>query len=98
LMSLLCDCMGCCFFIGPTIDVMEIFVDSLNALNGWELKLEDLLDIARNTIKREREFNKNAGIKDQDKLPEFFYKEKLSPTGNVFDIDKEDTKKLWSYL
>ena len=37
LMSLLCDCMGCCFFIGPSIDTMEIFTNALNAIYDLSL-------------------------------------------------------------
>ena len=95
LMSLLCDCMGCCFFIGPEIDTMEIFVKALNALNGWNLKVNDIFDIAKETIKKEIKFNEKAGIIGQDKLPDFFYKEKSIPTENIFDIKKDKTEKLW---
>ncbi|MHA1270029.1 MAG: aldehyde ferredoxin oxidoreductase C-terminal domain-containing protein [Candidatus Helarchaeota archaeon] len=98
LMSLLCDCMGCCFFIGPSIDTMKIFTDSLNVLNDWKLTVEDLINIAKDTIKKELEFNKKAGLDQQNILPEFFYKEKLKPTGNIFDIPKEKTQSLWDYL
>ncbi|MHA1251938.1 MAG: aldehyde ferredoxin oxidoreductase C-terminal domain-containing protein [Candidatus Helarchaeota archaeon] len=98
LMSLLCDCMGCCFFIGPSIDTMEIFAESLNALYGWNISVNDLIDIAKNTIKRELIFNKNANVDQQNVLPDFFYHEKLPPTNNVFDIDKEKTQHLWDYL
>ncbi|MBD3227586.1 MAG: aldehyde ferredoxin oxidoreductase [Candidatus Lokiarchaeota archaeon] len=98
LMTLLCDSMGTCFFIGPNIDTMKIFVKCLNAMYDWDLDLDVFIDLSKTTIKKELDFNKMAGIDDTDCLADFFYKEKSEPSENVFDIDKARTDQLWDYL
>lgn len=98
IMSLLCDCVGCCFFIGPNMETMELFAKSLSTI-GQEVEVEDLIELAKETLKKENEFNEKAGIdKSSNKLCEFFYTEKSEPSENTFDIDKESTMNLWKNL
>jgi len=42
-------------------------------------------------LKVEMEFNQKAGFtKEDDRLPKFFYEEKLSPNNQVFPVSAED--------
>ena len=47
----------------------------------------------------EREFNKKAGFtSEDDRLPAFFYEEKLSPNDHVFPISAEDLDSTFTAL
>ncbi|GAG75973.1 unnamed protein product, partial [marine sediment metagenome] len=68
----------------------------LNAMHGLELTEDDVVKIGRNVIEEEVKFNRAAGITEShNKLPEFFLKEPLPPTGYVFDVvEKDDAETL----
>ena len=85
------DSMGYCFFVGPDMDNMRRTATLLNALYGWDMKYEDVLDIGVSTLNIETQFNRGAGISaGADRLPDFFYDEPLPPSGRTFDIPREE--------
>lgn len=86
------DTVGFCSFSVPT---PEILVRMLNTFHGWELTNEAVLELGRDTIKAEREFNERAGFtKAHDRLPEFIRDEPLGPVLNtVFDVPEEELEK-----
>lgn len=89
-----CDCLGICFFAGTDLG---LFANLLNSRYGLQVEAADLIKMGRQTIKAELEFNKNAGLSGaHDKLPEFFREEKLEPSGQVFDIDEQEIKKIFA--
>ncbi|MFA6448217.1 MAG: aldehyde ferredoxin oxidoreductase C-terminal domain-containing protein [bacterium] len=89
------DSMGYCFFVGPDMANMSRTAALLNALYGWDMKFEDVLDIGISTLNVEKRFNRDAGISEgADRLPDFFYDEPLPPTGRTFDIPREDLRGL----
>ena len=50
-------------------------------------------------LQAEMEFNRKAGFtKEDDRLPAFFYEEKLSPNDQVFPISAEDLDRTFSGL
>lgn len=49
-------------------------------------------------LKMEREFNTKAGFtKAHDRLPRFFYTEKLMPHNVVFDIKDEELDEVYNF-
>jgi aldehyde:ferredoxin oxidoreductase len=58
----------------------------------WRLSDESTYaELGKQVLDAEMEFNRKAGLtKEDDRLPEFFCKEKLSPNGRVFAISDED--------
>ena len=93
------DSMGCCYFIGPSYENMEIVKDSINAMYDLELTREDLIKIGQRIIKVELEFNSKAGIlQNENDLPEFFRIESSEPTGLKFTITKEQLNQFWNKL
>lgn len=57
--------------------------------------VEQLFDVAKETLRLEKEWNKQAGWKPEDNiLPDFFFEEVSSKTGHAFTISKEDLIKL----
>jgi aldehyde:ferredoxin oxidoreductase len=60
------------------------------AAYGGPAEPDRLLDLGRNTIRWEKEFNRAAGWTEADDvLPEFFYREKSEVTGTAFNIPPE---------
>jgi aldehyde:ferredoxin oxidoreductase len=93
------DCIGTCFFIGGAIGGnIQLLVDLYSAMSGEMLTLEELTQISKDTLKRERKFNEGAGFNAaHDRLPEFFYKEENPITGTVFDVDQEEMNTLFDF-
>jgi len=88
------DSMGCCYFIYSN-NILDFFAKLLNVKNGWDLTAEYLLELGKKIIKIERDFNLKAGIPAVNKLPDFFYKEKLPPMNVVYDLPHKDVEKIW---
>ena len=55
-------------------------------------------NIAKDTLLREKDFNKNAGLTSAyDRLAEFFYEEENPDVSTVFDVKDEDIKKVHDF-
>lgn len=89
------DCIGLCMFArGPLFADPEVLANIVNYKSGSTFDKDTIWDIAKDTIKLEREFNEKAGISpSDDKLPEYLYYEKLGPTDAVFDLTQEEMEK-----
>ena len=60
----------------------DFIVEALNNALGTELDTKWFYDFGIETLKLEDEFNEKAGFNAiEDELPQFFYDEKLEPTG-----------------
>jgi aldehyde:ferredoxin oxidoreductase len=93
------DSMGCCYFVGPSYENMELIANVLNAMYGLELTREDVIDIGKHILRTEIQFNKKAGITEEtNDVPEFFKKEPSEPTGLKFTFNKKDLKEFWNRL
>jgi aldehyde:ferredoxin oxidoreductase len=79
------DSLGLCLFGRSVTNTQQEFVISaLNDSHGTEFGPEFFMDLGRETLAIEWEFNKQAGFTEEDdELPGFFYDEGLQPTGNV---------------
>jgi len=91
-----CDCNVCLFAWAGTAAAGDAYAEAVSAALGGEWTFKDIIEMGRECIIREREFNRLAGISpDQDKLPEFFYSEPSSATGAVYDITFEEIQERW---
>jgi len=98
IMTAVCDFAGLCFFVGSTKETMEITAELINAKYGIRLDINDIVEMGKEVLRTEREFNKRAGFTDvDDQLPEFFYSEKLPPNNIEFDVTKEEIDKLFNF-
>ena len=62
----------------------------INAQYGLSLTVDDALNLGKQILKVEREFNIKAGFTSaDDRLPEFFGLEELPPHNTVFDVKGE---------
>jgi aldehyde:ferredoxin oxidoreductase len=96
------DSYGMCLFIAfPLLDdpnVFQALIDMLNAMYGLELTGDDLTTLGQSVLKNEREFNAAAGFTSvDDRLPEFFQEDPLSPHDVVFKVQDEDLDSVFNW-
>lgn len=94
------DSLGLCMF-GQTVTNAQAawLAEQLNAAHGTNLTADFFLELGRETLKLEREFNRQAGFDaSDDELPAFFYEEPLAPTGRVARFHGQDVHNIWDRL
>lgn len=89
------DTLGVCLFaflpILTTPEAHAVLVEAVSAKLGAELPPSYLMDLGQKVCRMEKAFNRAGGFTpEDDKLPDFFRKEPLSPSGLVFDVPQED--------
>lgn len=89
--------MGCCYFIYNG-RILKQLSDSVNALYGWETTPEKILQMGKDIIKMELEFNEKAGLARTDDLPRFFRTDLLPETEVSYDLPEEEIKHTWDDL
>ncbi|MBY9011675.1 MAG: aldehyde ferredoxin oxidoreductase [Candidatus Lokiarchaeota archaeon] len=93
------DSMGCCYFIGPSYENMAIITAAINAMYNLDLTREDVINIGKQILKTEINFNEKAGItKDKNDVPKFLKIEPSEPSGLKFTFNKEDLQDFWNRL
>ena len=96
------DAAGLCVFIAfAVLDIasgLEAIPKMLNAQYGLNLTLDDVMEYGKQILKTELEFNQAAGFTSSDnRLPEFFKKEPLTPHNVVFDVTDEELDKVLDF-
>jgi aldehyde:ferredoxin oxidoreductase len=96
------DSTGMCLFIAfPILDQPDTFqalLDLLNAFYGLSLTADDVAALGKKILSAERDFNKRAGFTAQDdRLPEFFKKEKLPPHDVTFMVKDAELDQLFNW-
>ena len=94
------DSSGYCLFIAfPVIDIpsgLEGAVETCNGILGTKWTTDDVSRIGKDVLRKERTFNKAAGLTNaDDRLPEFMKYEKLPPHNTVFDISDKDLDRVF---
>jgi aldehyde:ferredoxin oxidoreductase len=93
------DSMGCCYFIGPSYETMEIIGNAINAMYNINLTREDVIDIGKNILKIEISFNEKAGISQHmNDIPAFFRIEPSNPVNLKYTFSKEELRSFWDRL
>ena len=94
------DCLGVCMFARAAIAKhMNLLVELVNSVHGWELDMDWLDDTALEAIKDEHKFNELAGFCEEDyRMPKAFTERKIESTEQVFDINQDELDKLRSWL
>jgi aldehyde:ferredoxin oxidoreductase len=97
IMSAVIDNMGFCLFVGPLPPEMGIISQLLTKALGRLFSVEEVLEIGKGILRTEVAFNRAAGLNEaDDRLPEFFKVEKLSPKELVFDVSDKDMDQVHS--
>ncbi|HUW89944.1 MAG TPA: aldehyde ferredoxin oxidoreductase C-terminal domain-containing protein [Candidatus Nanopelagicaceae bacterium] len=93
------DSMGCCYFIGPSYENMEIITAAINAMYNLDLTRAEVINIGKHILKIELAFNEKAGItKDMNDVPKFLKLEPSEPSGLKFTFTKEELQDFWKKL
>jgi len=96
------DSTGMCLFIAfAALDdekCLPALIDLINARYDLSLTADDVVNLGKYILKTERAFNTAAGFTAMDdRLPEFFYNEKLPPHNVVFDFTGEEIDTFWDF-
>ncbi len=96
------DSTGMCLFIAFAIldqpETFQALLDLLGSFTGQPMTADDVTAFGRQILKREREFNFNAGFtKADDRLPEYFKKEKLPPHNVTFAVTDAELDEVFNF-
>ncbi|HHN65774.1 MAG TPA: aldehyde ferredoxin oxidoreductase [Nitrospirae bacterium] len=96
------DSTGMCLFIAfALLDQPETFqamIDMLNAFYGWNMTVDDFIEMGRKILKMERDFNARAGFTSKDdRLPRFFKTEPLPPHNITFQVKDEELDQVFNW-
>ncbi len=96
-----CDAFGYCLnsVPGGRTSIYQFFADLTNARYGLGLTPKDVMEIGKQTLRDQLAFNEKAEFSKIDsKTTLFVGKEAITPTGQVFDVEDEEMKKVWKKL
>ena len=96
------DSTGMCLFIAfAVLDQPETFqalIDCINSFYGLKLTGDDVAALGKSVLQKERDFNRAAGFTaEQDRLPEYFKKEPVSPHNVTFQVKDQDLDKVFAW-
>jgi aldehyde:ferredoxin oxidoreductase len=96
------DSTGMCLFIAfAALDdekCLPALIDLINAKFDLSLTGDDVVGLGKYILKTEKAFNTAAGFTAiDDRLPEFFYNEKLPPHNVVFDFSGAEIDTFWDF-
>ncbi|MFX1437778.1 MAG: aldehyde ferredoxin oxidoreductase C-terminal domain-containing protein [Promethearchaeota archaeon] len=93
------DSMGCCYFIGPSYENLEILTSAINAMYDLTLTREDVIKIGIEIIRIELDFNEKGGITQQmNVVPEFFREQPSNPINLKYTFEKAELENFWKRL
>lgn len=89
------DTLGICLF--PMLALLDIpdlkapLIECVSLLTGTNLSDDYIDQTGGRILAIERKFNAGAGLTvEDDRLPDFFIREKIESTGTVFDVSEEE--------
>jgi aldehyde:ferredoxin oxidoreductase len=97
------DSLGLCIFVAfPVLDIPDAFTaihDMVEAHTGVKSSPDTLMQLGREVLTMERLYNKKAGFTAaDDRLPKFFYEDKLPPHNVVFTVTDEELDAVWDFV
>jgi aldehyde:ferredoxin oxidoreductase len=89
------DTLGICLFAAvPLLGVPGMvghIISCATAMTSQAFDVEYMMKLGASVLRSEKQFNEEAGFTSKDdRLPEFFSKERLLPSGLVFDVPESD--------
>jgi len=96
------DSTGMCLFIAFAIldqpETFQALLDIINAFYGLNMTGDDVANLGKKVLSMEREFNKKAGFTAQDdRLPRYFYTDKLPPHNTVFTVTDSELDSVFNW-
>ncbi len=75
-----------------------VLTSMINNLLGLNISKDDYVQMGKEVLKAERDFNLRAGIgPEADRLPDWMTKEPLPPTNEVFDVPQKEIDDFWNF-
>ncbi|ABR46924.1 Aldehyde ferredoxin oxidoreductase [Alkaliphilus metalliredigens QYMF] len=91
IISMVCDILGVCIFVGPVEENMATFASLTSSFTGKEISVGGLLEEGRKILRTEVAFNEKAGLgKETNDLPGYFRTEALPNNGLTFDVSSHE--------
>ncbi|MCD6271376.1 MAG: aldehyde ferredoxin oxidoreductase, partial [Deltaproteobacteria bacterium] len=96
------DSTGMCLFIAFAIldqpETFQAFIDLINGFTGQNLTADDITALGKSILKKERDFNARAGFTSKDdRLPDYFKKEKFAPHDVRFEVTDEELDQVFNW-
>jgi aldehyde:ferredoxin oxidoreductase len=96
------DATGMCLFIAFAIldqeDTFQALLDIIGGFTGGELTADDVTNLGKTILEKEREFNRQAGFtKADDRLPRYFKTEALPPHNVTFAVSDEELDTVFEW-
>lgn len=92
------DSMMCIFAFAHVVPELPLLGQMMGAMYGGSAEYSRVTTMGVKTLLTERAFNKMAGMTEKDdRLPDFFYKERSEATGSRFDIDDYELDVLFEF-
>jgi aldehyde:ferredoxin oxidoreductase len=96
------DSTGMCLFIAFAVmdqpETFQALLDVINGFAGANLTGEDVTELGKSVLKKERDFNARAGFTNKDdRLPDYFKKEQLGPHNITFEVSDADLDQVHNY-
>jgi aldehyde:ferredoxin oxidoreductase len=96
------DCTGLCLFTSSAVSgnskAAEALFTMLSVKLGNPFMPEDMQTLGLKVLKAERDFNRRAGMNNNDdRLAEFFYKEPLPPHNTVVVVSDEEMDSTFDF-
>ncbi len=97
------DSMGLCIFVAfAVLDIPAAFdaiFEMATAHTGQKWDADALMELGKETLAMERLYNEAVGFKaEDDRLPRFFYEEKLPPHEAVFSVPESDLDAVFDFV
>ncbi len=97
------DSSGLCLFVAFAVlddpTALEGICEMLSGFYGREFTADDFLQIGKDALAAERHFNAAAGFTAaDDRLPDFFKKEKLAPHDVTFAVADEELDTVFNFV
>jgi len=96
------DATGMCLFIAFAIldqeETFQALLDVISGFSGQPCTGDDVTDLGKSILIKEREFNAAAGFTSKDdRLPAFFKSEPIAPHNVTFSVSDEDLDNVFNF-
>ena len=77
---------------------MQALVDTINAMYDLNMTLDDVTELGKDILRKERAFNAAAGFtKAHDRLPLYFSRESVAPHNVRWDVSDEALDSVFNF-
>ncbi len=96
------DATGMCLFIAFAIldqaETFQALLDVISGFSGQPCSADDVSDLGKSILKKERAFNAAAGFTSKDdRLPAFFKTESIAPHNVTFGVSDEELDSVFNF-